>query len=274
MNEILSYVIIGVIQGILEWLPISSQGGLVIYLSNFLNISSQLSLNYSILLHTGTLLAATVYFWKEITSILSFKNLSLLFKHNFKLLSLKEDENDFFLLRFIFIAVIVTLMVSGPIYFLMRSNLSNINILLINLIIGVLLIITGFLIFFSKKYFTHNSTLSIKNSFLLGLFQGFSILPGLSRSGLTTSLLLFRGFSPEKAFRISFLLSIPTILIGEIALLLFNGIFFSHYILISIVVSFIVGYLTIDLLIRFAKNINFSYFCFLFGLLYILSYFL
>jgi len=265
MNEILNYVIIGVIQGVLEWLPISSQGGLVIYLSNFLNISSQLSLNYSILLHTGTLLAATVYFWKEIVSILSFKNLSLLFKHNFKLLSLKEEENDFFLLRFIFIAVIVTLMVSGPIYFLMRSNLSNINILLINLIIGVLLIITGFLIFFSKKYFTNNSTFSIKNSFLLGLFQGFSILPGLSRSGLTTSLLFFR---------ISFLLSIPTILIGEIALLIFNGIFFSPYILISIVVSFIVGYLTIDLLIRFAKNINFSYFCFLFGLLYILSYFL
>jgi len=276
MIEIINYIFIGIIQGVIEWLPISSQGGLVIYLSNFLKISPQLSLNYSILLHTGTLLAATVYFWKEITSILSSKNVNLFLKYNFKLLSLKENkkENDLFLLRFLFFSVVITLLVSAPLYFLISNNISNLNISLINLIIGVLLIFTGVLLFFSKNLFLKKPTLSIKNSFLLGLFQGFSILPGLSRSGLTTSLLLFRGFSPERAFRLSFLLSIPTILVGEIALLLFNGVFFSAYILISIVVSFIVGYFTIDLLIRFARKVNFSYFCFILGLIYISLFFI
>ncbi|NCP72451.1 undecaprenyl-diphosphate phosphatase [archaeon] len=276
MNEIISYIIIGILQGVVEWLPISSQGNLMVYLSNVLNLSSQLSLNYSILLHIGTLLAAIVYFYKEIKSLLTVKNISLLFKYNFKLLKIKESnlDKDFSYLRFIFITVIVTLLISGPIYFLISDGINNFNILLINLIIGLLLFITGFLIFFSRKIFSKKPVLSIKNSFLLGLFQGFSILPGLSRSGLTTSLLLFRGFSPEKAFRISFLVSIPTIFIGEIALLVFNGLFFSPYILISIVVSFIVGYFTIDLLIKFAKKINFSYFCFILGFIYILTYFI
>jgi undecaprenyl-diphosphatase len=276
MQEIISYIFIGILQGIIEWLPISSQGGLVIYLSNILNIAPQLSLNYSILLHIGTLFAAIVYFWKNIKSILSLKNISLFLKYNFKLLKLKENKEDenLLLLRFLFIGVVITLIISGPLYFLINNNISRLNILFINLIIGVLLFFTGFLIFFSKKIFIFKNKLTIKNSFLLGLFQGFSILPGLSRSGLTTSLLLFRGFSPEKAFKLSFLISIPTIFIGEVALLIFNGIFFSPLILISIVVSFIVGYLTLDLLIKFAKRINFSYFCFILGFIYILTFFI
>jgi undecaprenyl-diphosphatase len=276
MNEIINYILVGVIQGIFEWLPISSQGGLFIYLSNILDLTSQLSLNYSILLHIGTLFAATVYFWRDIVSILSNKNINLLFKYNFKLFILKENEikKDLLLLRFLLFSVIITLLISAPLYFFIKDNISFVNILIINLIIGILLIITGLLIFFSKRIIKDKYRLTIKNSFLLGLFQGFSILPGLSRSGLTTSLLLFRGFSPEKAFRLSFLLSIPTILIGEIALLIFNGLFFSPFILISIVVSFFVGYLTIDLLIRFAKNINFSYFCFILGFIYILTFFI
>jgi undecaprenyl-diphosphatase len=276
MQEIISYIFIGILQGIIEWLPISSQGGLVIYLSNILNIAPQLSLNYSILLHIGTLFAAIVYFWKSIKSILSLKNISLFLKYNFKLLKLKENKEDenLLLLRFLFIGVVITLIISGPLYFLINNNISRLNILFINLIIGVLLFFTGFLIFFSKKIFIFKNKLTIKNSFLLGLFQGFSILPGLSRSGLTTSLLLFRGFSPEKAFKLSFLISIPTIFIGEVALLIFNGIFFSPLILISIVVSFIVGYLTLDLLIKFAKRINFSYFCFILGFIYILTFFI
>jgi len=158
MNEIISYIIIGILQGVVEWLPISSQGNLMVYLSNVLNLSSQLSLNYSILLHIGTLLAAIVYFYKEIKSLLTVKNISLLFKYNFKLLKIKESnlDKDFSYLRFIFITVIVTLLISGPIYFLISDGINNFNILLINLIIGLLLFITGFLIFFSRKIFSKN----------------------------------------------------------------------------------------------------------------------
>ena len=278
MKEIIDYTLVGILQGVLEWLPISSQGNLMIYISSLLDISPVLSLNYSILLHTGTLLASIVYFRKEIYSILSLKNIKIFLKENFKLLKLKEDNNkqedNLYLLRFIFISVIFTLLISAPIYFFIKENITSFSVALINLSIGILLIITGLLLFFSKKIISKNPNLSVKNSILLGIFQGFSIIPGLSRSGLTTSLLLFRGFSPEKSFRISFLLSIPTILIGEIGLLILNGVFFSPYIIISIIVSFIVGYLTIDLLIKFAKKINFSYFCFILGFLYIINFFI
>jgi undecaprenyl-diphosphatase len=128
------------------------------------------------------------------------------------------------------------------------------------------------LILFSKKKVVQKYDLSIKNSIILGVAQGFAIIPGLSRSGLTTSALLFRGFSPEKSFRISFLLSIPTMIIGEIGLLFLKGVFFSSYVLISLLVSFIVGYFTIDLLLKFARRINFSYFCFVIGFIYILVF--
>lgn len=276
MNEILSYILLGVFQGTFEWLPISTQGGLFIYLTNILKISIQDSLNYSIFLHLGTLFSAIIYFRKDLLNILTKKNIYLFLTKNFKLLKIDESkENSLLTLRFLFISLLFTLLVSGPLYFFIRVSSSNIkNILFVNLIIGVLLIFTGLLIFFSRKSIFKKPKLTLKNSFLLGIFQGFSVIPGFSRSGLTTSLLLFRGFSPEKAFRLSFLLSIPTVFIGEVAILVFNGFFFSPLIIISLVVSFFFGYLTIDLLIRFAKNINFSNFCFILGFIYILTFFL
>ncbi len=274
MNEIINYIIIGVLQGTIEWLPISSQGNLVIYLANFLKISPQLSLNYSLLLHIGTLGSAIVYFRNEIKEIFSIKNIKLLIVKNFNLIKIKEEKEDenFLIARFLLISLIVTFFISGPLYFLLRQKSSDINVSFLNLTIGILLIATGFLIFYSNKKTLTKPKLTIMNSFILGLSQGFAIIPGLSRSGLTTSALLFRGFTPEKAFRLSFLLSIPTIFFGEIALFIFNGIFFSPYIIISIIVSFVVGYFTIDFLLKFAKKINFSYFCFVLGFLYILSF--
>ena len=259
MEKIIDYVILGFLQGIIEWLPISSQGNLIFYLSNFLNISPILSLNYSILLHTGTLLASIFYFRKDICTLLSFNNIRLFFRENIRILRRKEEagKEDIFFLRFLAISLIVTIFISSPVYFFMKQNITFVSVSVINLIIGFFLILTGLLIFVSKKIIPQNPSFTLKNSILLGIFQGFSIIPGLSRSGLTTSLLLFRGFSPEKSFRISFLLSIPTILIGQIGLLIFNGIFFSSYILISIITSFFVGYFTIDFLIKFSKRINF-----------------
>jgi undecaprenyl-diphosphatase len=261
--DIINAIIIGILQGIIEWLPISSQGGLMIYLSNILNISIEAAFNNSIFLHLGTVFAALFYFRKDIVSILSISSIKNIY--------FPKDENSK-LLRFFVSGIFFTLLISGPIYFLIGNNISSLNLTLVNLFIGILLIITGVIMYFPKFVQLKKPKLSIKNSIILGLFQGFSILPGLSRSGLTTSALLFEGFPPEKAFKISFLISIPTILIGELGMLLFSSFVFEKTLLISLVVAFIVGYFTIGILIRFARKINFSYFCFILGFIYILLY--
>jgi undecaprenyl-diphosphatase len=271
---IIDYIIIGFLQGVIEWLPVSSQGSLVFYISNFLEISPEISLDYSIFLHIGTLLSAMIYFRKELCEVFSLKNIKLLFKYNLQIVKVKEENetDDLLMLRFLFFSVATTFLIAIPIYLFIREKFSLAAVSHINLLIGVLLFVTGFLILFSKKKVVQKYDLSIKNSIILGVAQGFAIIPGLSRSGLTTSALLFRGFSPEKSFRISFLLSIPTMIIGEIGLLFLKGVFFSSYVLISLLVSFIVGYFTIDLLLKFARRINFSYFCFVIGFIYILVF--
>lgn len=267
----IDYVVIGFLQGIIEWLPVSSQGSLVFYISNFLKISPEVSLDYSIFLHIGTLFAAMLYFRKELCSIFSYKNIKLLLKYNFQIFKVKNNdvEDDFLMLRFLFFSVATTFLIAIPIYFFIREKFLLSTVSHINLLIGILLFVTGFLILLSGKKMVQKYNLSIKNSILLGVAQGFAIIPGLSRSGLTTSTLLFRGFPPEKSLKISFLLSIPTMIIGEIGFLFLKGLFFSPYALISLLISFIIGYLTIGLLLKFAQKINFSYFCFILGLIYI-----
>jgi len=267
--DFLNSIIIGVLQGIIEWLPISSQGSLMIYFSNVLNISPEIAFNYSIFLHLGTVLAALVYFRKKVFDLFTKSTLLGFFKNPFN----SNNKNSNFL-KFLIISVIFTLLISVPIYFFIGNNIGSLNISLINLLIGILLIITGGVLLFSNIFKFKKPNLSIKNSIFLGLFQGLSVLPGISRSGMTTSVLLFEGFSPEKAFEISFILAIPTVLIGEIGIVIFNGIIFNWMILISLLTSFIIGYLTIGALIRFAKKIDFSYFCFILGLIYIFLFFI
>jgi undecaprenyl-diphosphatase len=269
----IDYIIIGFLQGIVEWLPVSSQGSVVFYISNnFLEIPLEISLDYSIFLHIGTLLAAMVYFRKELRSIFSIENIKLFLSYNFKIFKVEEKNrtDDFLMLRFLFFSVATTFLIAVPVYFFIRERFSLMAASSINLMIGVLLFVTGFLILFSGRKITKRYDLSIKNSILLGVAQGFAIIPGLSRSGLTTSFLLFRGFSPEKAFRTSFLLSVPTMIIGEAGFLFLKGATFSPYALLSLLFSFVIGYLTIGLLLKVAKRINFSYFCFVIGFIYIL----
>ncbi|MDD3975993.1 MAG: undecaprenyl-diphosphate phosphatase [Candidatus ainarchaeum sp.] len=264
--DLLNYIFLGLIQGIFEWLPISSQGSLVIFLNYFLNIPIDISLNYSVFLHLGTTFSAIIYFRKEIKDLFLQKNIFGFLKNPFS----TEKNISFF--RFLFISTFISIILGGLIYLFFSNYV--ISFLYINFIIGLLLIFTGIMLYFSKKSFLKKENLSIRNSFFLGLFQAMSTLPGISRSGMTTSVLLFEGFSAEKAFSISFLLSIPFVLIGEIGLIILNGVTFNYFILISIFIAFIVGYFTIGLLLKFAKKVDFSLFCFILGIFYIFLFFI
>jgi undecaprenyl-diphosphatase len=98
---------------------------------------------------------------------------------------------------------------------------------------------------------------------LVGVLQGISVIPGISRSGSTVFGLLYRRFDAREAFRMSFILSIPAVLAANIGIELTSGIEVSGGMLVAMCVSFLVGYATIDLVLRIAANVKVSLVCFI-----------
>lgn len=248
--DLLQAILLGLLQGITEWLPISSQGQTMFAAMKLLGTSAEEALKYAVMLHIGTLLAAIIFFRREIVKIFQKKDLKML--------------------KFLGIAFIATAITAVPSYFFLKQ-LSEVPFYLL-LIIGLALIVTG--IIQLRKEITARAGLSNKNALFLGLGQGFSALPGISRSGVTTSVLLFEGFTAKDAFRLSFLLSIPSVLAAEIVFAAFEGLVFDFNAVIGLIVAMVVGLASIKLLLKIAEKINFGIFCILFGFLYLIISFI
>ncbi len=245
--DLLQAILAGLVQGTIEWLPLSSQGQ-IMALMIAMGESGSEALKAAIFLHFGTVFAAAYYFRKEVFELIRFEN--------------KE------LGKFLLIALVASGVTGIPLYFVLDAFVSGFNPGIVLLLIGVLLIAMGLIQL--KKKIVKKTSLSNKNAFLLGLAQGFAVLPGVSRSGATTSALLFEGFEPERAFRLSFLLSIPSVLVADILFGLDKGFPAGPEFFIGVIIAAIVGFASISVLLRIAKKINFSKFCIGFGLLYAL----
>jgi len=243
--DLIQAILAGLVQGTIEWLPLSSQGQVMALLLALGETGSE-ALKAAVFLHFGTIFAALYYFRKEVKELIQFKD--------------KE------LGKFLLIALVASGITGIPLYFLLDAFVAGFNPGIILLLIGVLLIAMGLIQL--KKKIVKKTTLSNKNAFFLGLAQGFAVLPGISRSGATTSALLFEGFEPEKAFRLSFLLSIPSVLVADILFGLDHGFPSNPEFFIGVIIAAIVGFASISILLRVAKKINFSKFCIGFGLLY------
>ena len=256
--ELLEIILLGIIQGIAEWLPISSEGINSIVMTGWLDFNLFDAVKFSIWLHTGTLLAALVYFRKDIKSML--KNLPQYFEDN-------ENLKDYHgLTSFLIVSTIFTVLVGVPLFYLMEKFSFQYFMILI----GVLLILNGIL----QRVVKRDSELydiKLFDSVLAGIFQGFAVLPGLSRSGLTSSILLIRKYNAKMALRISFLMSIPAVLVANIGLVIFGKINFNWFALIGIFVSFVFGLITIKGLVRIAEKVNFGKFCIFTGVLSIIG---
>ena len=107
------------------------------------------------------------------------------------------------------------------------------------------------------------------NVILLGIAQGFAVLPGISRSGLTISALLIKGYDKTASLRFSFLLSVPVSIAASAYLFLFGDMVDIElkFFLLASLFAFIFGYLTMEVLIRISQKINFAKFCIFFGIL-------
>lgn len=241
MNLLLS-VLLGIIQGFTEFLPISSSGHLAI----FQNLFGEVDVPFDAFLHLATLLAVLVYFSKDIINI--FRN--------------KEWK----ILVYLIIATIPAALAG---YFL-RNIIYNLFSNLLYISLGFF--ITG-LFLFAASYSKSHSILNYKNSFIIGLSQALALIPGISRSGATISTGILQGVERKKAIRFSFLLSIPIIL-GAFVLNFQDIKIISSSMIFGFIAAFFSGFITIHI---FIKKINlssfkyFAYYCWLLALILFLS---
>ncbi len=202
----------GIIQGITEFLPVSSSGHLAIY-QYFTNTSGEGALSFSLLLHLGTLLAVVIVFKEDVVSLIRefFLSIKDIFKGNFSIKRATPERKLLLLL----IAATIPLIIVVPFKSYIESLAEDSSIL----IEGICFLITASLLFFASKETKgeiDSSNASFKKAFLVGLAQILALFPGVSRSGSTMSAGLLNGFKKSYAVKFSFLMGIPAILGGAI----------------------------------------------------------
>ena len=247
MLDLLEYIILAILQGLVEWLPISSSGQVVIFSINILGISPENAFTLSIWLHLGTTLAVLVKMRKEYFNIVK----TIIFKKD------RYEEKDVKLRNWLIYATFGTAVTALPLYFILRFFLldafsaSSGDIL--TLIISGLLIITGLVLFFLKRSFGNKSIEGQsfkqirKDSSISGLIQGIAILPGISRSGFTVSSILFEKYNQDQSLNLSFLMSAPVVIASiGVDVLFGEGSVFGTLdiitILVTTAISFVIGY--------------------------------
>lgn len=206
--NLLQSIILGITQGLTEFLPVSSSGHLVL-LQNIFGINEP-ELLFDICLHLGTLLAVVVVFMNEIRSILrTLWSLPGLLQQSKSPAELFE-ENEAVRIAVLIVAGTVPTAILGLLFHKITDQLFG-SIWLV----GCMLLVTGTLLWLTRRVQLKGRPLkrvTIKDALIIGVVQGLAILPGISRSGSTISAALFLGIDREVAGRFSFLLSIPAIL--------------------------------------------------------------
>ena len=245
MDQFITTIILGIIQGLTEWLPVSSTAHLRIA-EHFRGLTATPLLN--ITLHLGTLVVVVFYFRKEVKSILSALT------H----LDFKSEYGQ--LIPLIIVATIPTGIIGLLYVKFLEENLQTI------LIIGITFLVGATILYTSKIGKENKGAITYTAALIMGAAQGLAIFPGLSRSGVTISTALLLGLRREKAFKFSFLLSIPAI-IGDLAVEAYtkNGQLATQEIgpislLVGIVLAMIAGYIAIKLVSKIVASKRFHYF--------------
>lgn len=265
--NLLQAIIMGLIQGLTEFLPVSSSGHLVLtsslykYFTNkeFVTGSSE-EVVFDIVLHLGTLLAVILFFKDDIIKITkAFFNACI--KRDF-------SDPEAKLAAFILLGTVFTVLVAFPLKIVSES--------LINLpyIVGIFIFITGCILYLgewaAEKKAAKTDKIDLKTAIIIGLAQGIASIPGISRSGSTISTGIFLGLDRVACARYSFLLSLPIIVgasifypVLELDLKEIMGYNFLAF-AIGFIVSFVSGYFCIKYFLKFLGKHSmkiFAYYC-------------
>lgn len=251
-------VIMGILQGFAEWLPISSSGQVMLALINLFAVSPEKAYSYALLLHFGTLFAVLFKFRYELGRIL------------INLVTFRWGEEE----TFLFYSTLFTAVVGLPLYKAFKTIVASLNVEAVNGIVGFALILTGIILSKSREKpkdeieqivpKRRKEEVTIVEAMIAGVAQGIAVLPGLSRSGMTIGALLLLGVEQKKAVRLSFLMAVPAI---------FGALFLELQAvnepitvsLVAVLSAFIVSLLALEGMLKLAEKLNFSRFCIVFG---------
>ena len=271
MSTILQLIysaIIGLIQGISEWLPISSKTQIIVSSSYLLKLTFQQAYTFGLFMEIGTIIAAVVYFRKELIEMIQ---------------ALLGSKNHAYrkLLVYVVVVTLVTGIIGAPLYVVTDSVKTGIAVGIPMLILGLVLLADAGFIRYSRKRREKGmisrklENFTLRDYLLIGIAQGIAALPGVSRSGMTTSAMLLMNVEPDEAFRLSFLAGIFASL-GAFALTLVTtksnvaaavaGIGLTGLAL-AIVVSTVVSLFLIDFLIKIAGKSKIIYLTSLLGII-------
>lgn len=266
--SVLEYAVLGIIQGVAEWLPVSSEGLVVLVRALMFGGAGLADLvRVAVFLHLGTLMAAVAYFRKDVRKILG-----TLVRYG----SSGGEEKALF--NFLVVSTVVS---GGFGYLLLMGMLGaeaymGLTGMLLTVGIGLLLIATGIIQIQANPSRAGDPGLrgsgdsGLVDGIVAGVLQGLAILPGLSRSGLTVGGLLLRRFDRDEAIRMSFLMSIPAVILGNIALN-WGGFGYSLEGIVGLVVAFLFGIITIHLFLKMSRKVNFGLFVLAFGVLTVVA---
>jgi undecaprenyl-diphosphatase len=243
-------IALGFIEGMTEFLPISSSGHLIIA-RQILGVNNTGGLTFDAVLQMGASLALLVYFWNDILNLI---------KVSLKWLTRKQiEEKEKTLLLAIVLGTIPAIIFGLFLESYMDSVFRNIKL------VGLTLILGSILFWIAEKYAKKDKVLSLGKGIIVGFFQCLALVPGISRSGATISGGLLTGLSQEEAVRFSFLLSVP-ILFGAGLKKMFevrSDLLTSDFggaLLVGTLTAFIVGLFSINFLIKYLKNHNLNIF--------------
>lgn len=255
--EIIKSILLGIVQGLTEFLPISSSGHLEIF-KVILGFETGLNNNilFTLILHLATSFSVIVVYWNDINKI--FKSI----------FSIKKDENTYF-----FSLILISIFPAGIVGFLLEENISNLfdgNIILV----GSMLLFTSIILFVSDFKIKTTNKLDYVKSFFVGVSQALAIIPGISRSGLTICSSVLMGVNRELAAKFSFLMVLPLIFGSFLKILIFDEIIFNQEIISSYVFGFLSAFISgifackwMIVLVKKSKMKYFSLYCLAVGLI-------
>lgn len=267
---LLQAFVLGVVQGLTEFIPVSSSGHLVLipWLLKW-DLEPQAAFVFNVLVQWGTLLAVIVHFWKDLIAMATAAIFSLRNRD-------QPLSSDARLAWLVALSTIPALFAGLLLKSLVEDAINSPKA------VFIFLLITGALLFFAEKLgrrFKSMTDISHADAIWIGIFQIFSLFPGISRSGTTISAGLFRGIRRDTAARFSFLMAVPIMIAaGIVALIEFatipDALSLIGTLFIGFIVAAIVGYISIHWLLKFLSERSlyyFSVYCLLIGLLGILT---